>query len=157
MFTFTTLDGTPIPEWANVFLNGKIKEESDRKMFNKLIHKIEKYFSEWNEEHCTECSSREWQKQRPEFKYSHGCCRDCWGHQGYFNDYEHTGMEERSMLVGRKELFSEVHGFFNESIYGCSLPRHLRSRTCLRYCCDFKKWETIDPIVKKACEIRGFT
>jgi hypothetical protein len=160
MFIFTSASGEPISEDANLLLNDII-DPSEYVEFNNLTHQIENHFYEWNRTHCSNCTTKHgWiiNNRNEKFSYSHGCCNDCGHNLGYFSN---AGTEKsykglQNFLLSHQELYDKVNGYFDEEQFGCSLPRHIRSGTCLSYCCNYKLVEKILPLLKRATEIRGF-
>lgn len=161
MYQFTNLDGTPVDDWTNTFLNNHIKDNHEE--FDQLIHQLEAYFHNWNKEVCSDCNTfqnsrsneyHNWgQSQYREFAFSHGCCARCGRNTGYIS----SEWVDRRKEIMEHFHFDELHGFFDEKKFGCGIPRHLRSSTCLGYCCIRKKSNDILNWVFRACEIRGYT
>jgi hypothetical protein len=167
MYQFTNLDGTPVDKWTNLFLNSNIEERGGiPQEYDQLIHQLAAYFSRWNKEACAHCTEMNYSEiyyctdwatlQNKKFAYSHGCCAHCAENNGYL------GLclwDRLPLLDGIKKRFhfNKTHGFFDESKYSCGLPRHLRSRTCLGYCCNYKKGRPTYDWVDRVCEMRGYS
>jgi hypothetical protein len=63
------------------------------------------------------------------------CCSNCADHLGYLDIIGwHEGVRIK-YLREYERLFDSKNGFFVKG-RGCSLPRHMRSSTCLTFSCD---------------------
>lgn len=119
-----------------------------------VADKLENVYAELNRTKCADCPDAGPGKG---FQIKEkGCCSACAGNHGYLTakDFgKRTGetyfptsvFEKTRSLFEKKHNFqaynSELgsagsHGYFDIVNHRCGLPRHLRSRTCLSYCCD---------------------
>ena len=125
--------------------------EKEEKELGKLVNKLDKIFIPLNKTVCVSCDCC--------------CCKYCKENKGFFHD---LGIfKERK----KKFAFDKEKGFLTEK--GCSIPRGLRSSTCLRFVCrkmeliDLKRirfhvrkiyglYDDVQAIVNKIIEIRGY-
>jgi hypothetical protein len=88
-------------------------------------------FDEKNKEICSTCP----RIQTRDLKY--GCCSDCGHSNGYFRNL-YDNIVSNLFLNKMKKKFNfdkKKFGFFNSEKMICSLPREIRSYTCLNYIC----------------------
>lgn len=63
-----------------------------------------------------------------------GCCTHCAHNKGYFNDSDDVNSPLLQMAAFSSN-FDRVYGFLDSYYHCCTIPRPLRSKTCLRYSC----------------------
>jgi hypothetical protein len=135
MYMFTDQLGTPVGEKTQKVLDDLFSActDADKKFYDRLIHINERQFENFNREICSVCDDKYWQKEAlggSEENNGRGCCCKCKSSKGYANSGLTDGLHKPF-----KNKFCKT-GFFDMNIMGCSLPRHIRSPTCLRYSCD---------------------
>lgn len=128
---------------------------------------LEYIFAPHNIKQCSKCPSQ-WDQDLPmrfqEKMVNRGCCGNCALSHGYLNrDGYSRGrfydrVSEKAINEVLKNMFwwDDAYGFFNPIDCKCNLPRPLRSRTCLSYCCMMvrrtmsdKEQDKIDKLVNR--------
>lgn len=144
-------DGNDYSKSENDFIDKVLSElkQSEKIMYEDFITRIRNLFIKINKTKCSNCKSRYWNGSDNTLKNGYpndrGCCIYCAGAKGYFSS------EEMFIFDKVKEkYYDNENGFFDPLKMKCSLPRQLRSDTCLAYVCnDYDLWTE----AKHMCQI----
>ena len=142
-----TLNNEPVEEWVNERLCATIPQEW-YEVYNQCIEGLEKIFKPYNSTRCANCQTV--QPKRPNC----GCCYNCASYRGFTQGYAKdmgmvvgipfdttTGFDFQKAIDNSDDDWNywnyddEGWGFFDPEKHRCSVPRHLRSNTCLGYFC----------------------
>lgn len=129
-----------------------------KEMVKRAEETVEKAFLGFNKKYCSDCRSANegscitvrrvgdkvagWQRTQFYTKEA-GCCSKCARQIGYFRE----GNLDQLRPLMKEYGFHWKYGFFDNNNKHCVLPRKLRSRACLYFCCNYK-------IAKKLSGIR---
>lgn len=149
-------NGNDYPDKINKLIDSAMSELNDeeKELYEKLTQDLIILFKKFNKKYCPKCSNEDWVNSRLYTQdgvgkqNDRGCCVHCFGNKGYFRSYNY----DNHNVTHVKKFFKRKDGFFDPKKMSCSLPRQLRSSTCLRYVCYQKKDVSIRD---KAADIVG--
>jgi hypothetical protein len=152
-YKYCDMFGNPIPDWAQAILDKTFQDITikEKRLYDKLVHRVERYFENWNRESCSHC--RDYHHGQTHYggntklEKEAGCCAFCDERCGHFTCYDDVEKSIRSNLLPYR---IKKNGFFDLKHHQCLLPRQLRSFTCLAYSCEygthFKRVALVHPI-----------
>jgi hypothetical protein len=150
-------EGKAYPKLENDLIDRVLSEltASEKTMYEQYISKIRDLFTETNKTKCSKCTNGSW--NGPDYQLKNGssndrgCCIVCAGNKGYFQTYNHDWFILQKV---KRKYYDPNNGFFDTSKMRCSLPRQLRSETCLTYACNYEIWNKAASLCKVLSQIR---
>lgn len=152
-YKYCDMLGNPIPEWAQDVMNKVFPDLTlqQKKYYDHLIHITERQFENINKFICSDCVRASSKDGVMAFATKNrGCCNHCWSRGGYFFSNDDKIFKEV------KNYIKPNNGFFDIKNHCCSLPRQLRSFTCLNYYCDVVNVINYNTLLKAMDDISVF-
>lgn len=171
-YIWTQPNGKPYEKEWQVALNFAFRDMTtkQKKEYQSLCQKIDDICRNFNNTICSTCSGNVVHKETVFVdRYPNGefitdlvrydtCCRRCASNNGYFSVYdEGTNVNMILRMIANVTKHNKLYGYLDYSKKACSLPREIRSNTCLRFFCSKgeKERKLVQPILLKINKIRS--